>query len=90
MIEVKGHTDDLPPTSCPDFNTNWELSAYRATGVVEQLVASGIEKDKLLAIAMADSAPLVQYDDNNELSIKEIRAKNRRVEIFINKFSQFK
>ena len=45
MIEVKGHTDDLPPTSCPDFNTNWELSAYRATGVVEQLVASGIEKD---------------------------------------------
>ena len=36
MIEVKGHTDNLPPTSCRNFNTNWELSAYRATGIVEQ------------------------------------------------------
>ena len=86
MIEVEGHTDNLPPTTCPDFETNWELSAYRATGVVEQLLASGIKKEKIKAIAMADSAPLVPNMDENGKSIFENQAKNRRVEIFINKF----
>ena len=86
MIEVKGHTDNQPPTYCPDFNTNWELSAYRATGVVEQLLASGIKKEKIKAIAMADSDPLMPNMDENGHSIRENQAKNRRVEIFINKF----
>ena len=86
MIEVEGHTDNLPPTTCPDFETNWELSAYRATGVVEQLLASGIKKEKIKAIAMADSAPLVPNMDENGKSIFKNQAKNRRVEIFINKF----
>jgi len=89
MIEVEGHTDNLPPTTCPDFETNWELSAYRATGVVEQLLASGIQKEKIKAIAMADSAPLVPNMDENGKSILENQAKNRRVEIFINKFTNF-
>ena len=87
MIEVEGHTDNLPPTTCPDFETNWELSAYRATGVVEQLLASGIQKEKIKAIAMADSAPLVPNMDKNGKSIFVNQAKNRRVEIFINKFN---
>ena len=86
MIEVEGHTDNLPPTTCPDFETNWELSAYRATGVVEQLLASGIQKEKIKAIAMADSEPLVPNMDENGNPIFINQAKNRRVEIFINKF----
>ena len=86
MIEVEGHTDNLPPTTCPDFETNWELSAYRATGVVEHLLSSGIQKEKIKAIAMADSAPLVPNMDENGKSIFVNQAKNRRVEIFINKF----
>ena len=77
MIEVEGHTDNLPPTTCPDFETNWELSAYRATGVVEQLLASGIQKEKIKAIAMADSDPLVPNMDENGKSISENQAKNR-------------
>ena len=88
VIEVKGHTDNLPPTICPDFDTNWELSAYRATGVVEQFIASGIDKEKIVAIAMADSKPLIEYDDDR-YSKSEIEAANRRVEIFINKFNKF-
>ena len=86
LIEVKGHTDNQPPTSCKNFNTNWELSAYRATGMVEQLLASGIQKEKIQAIAMADSEPLVPNKDENGNSIFANQAKNRRVEIFINKF----
>jgi chemotaxis protein MotB len=88
VIEVKGHTDNLPPTLCPDFDTNWELSAYRATGVVTQFIASGIDKKKIVAIAMADSKPLIEYDDNS-YSRRDIEAANRRVEIFINKFNKF-
>ena len=86
MIEVEGHTDNLPPTTCPDFETNWELSAYRATGMVEQLLLSGIRKEKIKAIAMADSDPLLPNSDENGNSIPENQAKNRRVEIFINKY----
>ena len=89
MIEVEGHTDNIPPDNCPDFETNWELSAYRATGVVEQLLASGIKKEKIKAIAMADSAPLVPNMDENGKSISHNQAKNRRVEIFNNKFNKF-
>ena len=86
MIEVKGHTDNLPPTNCRNFNTNWELSAYRATGMVEELFESGIQKNKLKVIAMADSEPLVPNTDEDGKSIPKNQAKNRRVEIFINKF----
>ena len=86
MIEVKGHTDNQPPTSCKNFNTNWELSAYRATGMVEQLLQSGVQKEKIKAIAMADSDPLVPNMDENGSSLPENQAKNRRVEIFINKY----
>ena len=86
IIEVIGHTDNLPPTICEYFNTNWELSAIRATGVVDLLIAAGIDKNKLKAIAMADSDPLVPNTDENGNSIIENQAKNRRVEIFINKY----
>ncbi len=48
MIEVEGHTDDYPiPEDNPDFNSNWDLSAIRATGIVEILNASGINIQKL-------------------------------------------
>ena len=86
VIEVIGHTDNLPPTGCLDFNTNWELSAYRATGIVDLLIESGIKRSKLKAIAMADADPLLPNTDEDGNSITENQAKNRRVEIFINKF----
>ena len=49
-----------------------------------------IQKEKIKAIAMADSAPLVPNTDENGNSIYKNQAKNRRVEIFINKFNNFK
>ena len=86
VVEVKGHTDNLPPTACPDFDTNWDLSAFRATRVVNLLIEAGIEKNKLRAIGMADSDPLLPNSDENGISIPENQSKNRRVEIFINKY----
>ena len=87
VVEVMGHTDNLPPTTCPDFDTNWDLSAFRATRVVNLLIEAGIEQNKLKAIGMADSNPLFPNSDENGISIPENQAKNRRVEIFINKLS---
>ena len=88
MIEVEGHTDDEPITEdSKQFNSNWDLSAMRATGIVELLVASGIEMDKLKVIARGESNPLLPNRDAGGKPIAENRAMNRRVEINIKKYN---
>ena len=87
MIEVEGHTDDEPMGADSEyFSSNWDLSAIRATGIVELLHASGIKMDKLKPIARAESMPLLPNRDEDGYPIPENRAKNRRVEIYVNKF----
>ncbi len=87
MIEVEGHTDDEPIGKDSEiFSSNWDLSAIRATGIVELLYNSGIEMDKLKPIARAESIPLLPNRDENGIPIPENRAKNRRVVIKVNKF----
>ena len=87
MIEVEGHTDDEPIGEDSEiFSSNWDLSAIRATGIVELLYNSGIEMDKLKPIARAESIPLLPNRDKNGIPIPENRAKNRRVVIKVNKF----
>ena len=87
MIEVEGHTDDQPIGKDSEiFSSNWDLSAIRATGIVELLYNSGIEMNKLKPIARAESIPLLPNRDENGIPIPENRAKNRRVVIKVNKF----
>ena len=87
MIEVEGHTDDMPiADDSEEFSSNWDLSAIRATGIVELLAASGIEMKKLKPIARAESIPLLPNWDEDGNPIPENRAKNRRVEIYVNKY----
>ena len=87
MIEVEGHTDDEPIGEDSEiFSSNWDLSAIRATGIVELLYNSGIEMNKLKPIARAESIPLLPNRDENGIPIPENRAKNRRVVIKVNKF----
>ena len=87
MIEVEGHTDDEPIGEDSEiFSSNWDLSAIRATGIVELLYNSGIELNKLKPIARAESIPLLPNRDKNGIPIPENRAKNRRVVIKVNKF----
>ena len=88
MIEVEGHTDDYPISEDnPDFNSNWDLSAIRATGIVEILNASGINITKLKPIGRAETAPIVPNRDKEGNVIPSNRAQNRRVEININKYT---
>jgi len=89
MIEVEGHTDDYPISEDnPDFNSNWDLSAIRATGIVEILNASGIDVKKLKPIGRAETEPIVPNRDEEGNVISANRAQNRRVEININKYTK--
>ena len=54
MIDVEGHTD-YTPISTPQFPSNWELSAARATAVVRFLISRGVEPDRLKAVGYADT-----------------------------------
>ena len=78
VIIVEGHTDDVPISRGP-FPSNWELSAARATAVVRHFASQGVPQDKLRAMAMADTQPLVPNLDPEGNPIPENRAKNRRV-----------
>lgn len=77
-IVVGGHTDDLP-ISTGRFPSNWELAAGRASSVVQAFIAEQLlRRDRLEVRAFADTEPLAPN------TTAENRARNRRVEIFIN------
>jgi chemotaxis protein MotB len=84
LIEVEGHTDDLP-ISTPRFPSNWELSSSRATNVVKYLIVKGIDKSRLKAAGYADSRPKQDLGTNQVFDSK-MRAENRRVVIYIKRF----
>ncbi|MBA4181015.1 MAG: chemotaxis protein MotB [Anaerolinea sp.] len=76
-LRIEGHTDNVPVNS-PDFASNWELSAARASRVLRFLAEQGrLRTDKLEAAFFADTHPVA---GNNT---PEGRAQNRRADIVI-------
>ena len=76
-IRVEGHTDDLP-IKTPQFPSNWELSAARASTVIRYFVdEGGLEPAKLSASGYAEFRPIKPNDSAKG------RGSNRRVEIFV-------
>ena len=59
MVLVEGHTDSQPiPKSLKNyFPTNWELSAARASSVVNYLISQGVNSGRLQASGYADRWP---------------------------------
>jgi len=79
-ISIEGHTDDVPigATLKPQYPTNWELSAARATNVARYLQENvGIDPKWLSATGYGQHQPVA----SNET--EEGRAKNRRIEIIL-------
>jgi chemotaxis protein MotB len=72
MINIEGHTDDIPIDNIK-FRSNWDLSSARATSVVHEFVLDGINPLRLAAIGYGEFHPI---GDNK---IAEERFKNRRV-----------
>jgi chemotaxis protein MotB len=75
-IIIEGHTDNQP-ISTPQFPSNWELSAVRATTVLREFIAGGVSPARLTAIGYGDQRPAA----GNDSAIG--RARNRRVTIQI-------
>jgi chemotaxis protein MotB len=79
QINIKGFTDDVPPNPRGRFKDNWEISSLRAVYVLRYLMQLGIDQKRLTATGLADMEPL--FPNNTE----ENRARNRRVEIVLEK-----
>jgi chemotaxis protein MotB len=76
-MRIEGHTDNVPVNS-PDFATNWELSASRASTVLRFMRDQGqLTDNELFAAFFAETQPIA---DN---ATPEGRALNRRADIVI-------
>ncbi len=75
-ITIEGHTDNVP-IATPQFPSNWELSAMRATTVLRLFNDGGVGAERLTAIGYGETRPV---ETNTTL---EGRARNRRVSILV-------
>ncbi len=75
-ISLSGHTDSLPYYGGEQGYSNWELSADRANAARRELVASGLDAEKLLRVSgMASRVPLNPDDPSDPV--------NRRISIMV-------
>lgn len=75
-ISLSGHTDSAPFTSGQKGYSNWELSADRANASRRELIAGGMDEDKVLRVVGLSSAVLFDKED----SLNPI---NRRISIIV-------
>ncbi|MDP6789388.1 MAG: OmpA family protein, partial [Candidatus Marinimicrobia bacterium] len=88
-IRCEGHTDDLQLPQYAKFQSNWDLSTSRALNIVKLLSDfSRISQSKFSAMGYGEFRPAVEItglqNENGELA--DARAKNRRVEIYLDAF----
>jgi chemotaxis protein MotB len=79
-INVEGNTDNVPIHGGL-YPSNWELSTARASTVVRFLVGAGVGASRLTAVGYADQRPLASD------ATAAGRARNRRVEIVVQRIS---
>jgi chemotaxis protein MotB len=73
IVEIEGHTDDVPIASSR-YPSNWELSSARAGSTARYLIQQGVPGSRVKAVGYADTRPVVPNTS------AEGRSKNRRVE----------
>ncbi|MPM43689.1 hypothetical protein SDC9_90366 [bioreactor metagenome] len=77
QIIISGHTDNIP-ISTWEFPSNWELSSKRALNFMKYLLAQEkLQPQRFSAIGYGEYRPVMSNDTS------EGRAKNRRVEVLI-------
>jgi chemotaxis protein MotB len=78
-LTIEGHTDNVPIRT-DRFASNWNLAAARAAAVANVLLATGeLDPQRLAVKGLADTQPRVPNDTPAN------RAKNRRVEIIVDR-----
>jgi chemotaxis protein MotB len=75
-ISLSGHTDAAPYASGERAYSNWELSADRANASRREIIAGGIDEDKIIRVV--GLGPAVMLDKANPLS-----PANRRISIVV-------
>jgi len=76
-LRIEGHTDNVPIHNA-EFDSNWELSAARATHIARLfLEMKAIPADRLSAAGYAEFHPVASNDTADG------RAKNRRVDLVV-------
>ncbi|MFQ6677358.1 MAG: flagellar motor protein MotB [Fidelibacterota bacterium] len=88
-IRCEGHTDDLALPENAKYESNWDLSTARALNIVKLLSEfSQIPENKFSAMGYGEYRPVVNIDKvgKNSLAIMGTRARNRRVEIYLDAF----
>ena len=88
-IRCEGHTDDLPLPKNAPFQSNWDLSTSRALNIVKLLSDfSRIPESKFSAMGYGEHRPVLPISSigKNSVDIRKARAKNRRVEIYMDAF----
>jgi chemotaxis protein MotB len=75
-IALTGHTDSAPYSGGQRWYSNWELSADRANASRRELIAGGMNPQKIArVVGLADSSLLDKEDPRNPL--------NRRISIIV-------
>ena len=77
ILQIDGHTDNLPVKKGQNYLDNWELSTKRALSVLRFLIKQGIKPDRLSASGYGSFQPIDKQNTNIA------RAKNRRIEMKI-------
>ena len=77
ILQIDGHTDNLPVKKGQNYLDNWELSTKRALSVLRFLIKQGIKPDRLSASGYGSFQPIDRKNTN------VARAKNRRIEMKI-------
>jgi chemotaxis protein MotB len=76
-LRIEGHTDNMPIHN-EEFDSNWELSAARATRIARILLATrNISPERLSAAGYAEYHPIASNNTDSG------RAENRRVDLVV-------
>lgn len=76
-LRIEGHTDNIPMHSAA-FDSNWELSSARATGIARLLIdLKTIAPERISAAGYAEFHPVASNDT------AEGRGENRRVDLVV-------
>lgn len=75
-LKVLGHTDSVPVDKSGRFRSNVELSLARATAVANELIAQGMDPERIWIQGLGDMYP-------RKLNGKTQKGFNRRVELLL-------
>jgi len=78
IIKVTGHATREPLPENHLYSDSIDLSYARARAVADELIRTGVRRERIRVVAAGSAAP-VERDDYTE----ELRARNRRVEIVV-------